>query len=103
MSNCQAGYIESFLDHYKLWNIIEDIECFGNNDKPKGFNIKQIVSRNKLDKAVYVGDIQGDYDSTMEAGINFIHAAYGFGKINTEVPEIKSFDELPYVADDVVG
>lgn len=103
VSNCQAGYIESFLDHYKLWDIIEDIECFGNNDKPKGFNIKQIVSRNKLDKAVYVGDIQGDYDSTMEAGINFIHAAYGFGKINTEVPEIKSFDELPYVADDVLG
>ena len=45
--------------------------------------------------AVYVGDIQGDYDATMEAGIDFIHAAYGFGTINETVERIDKISELP--------
>ncbi len=94
VSNCQAGYIEAFLDYYKLWDMIEDIECFGNNGKPKGENIADLAHRNQLDKAVYVGDIQGDYDATMEAGLPFIHAAYGFGTIKQLVPAIAEFKEL---------
>ena len=31
VSNCQKGYIEAFLDHYDLWELVEDIECYGNN------------------------------------------------------------------------
>ncbi|WP_324341929.1 hypothetical protein [Ruminococcus sp.] len=61
----------------------------------RGDNIALIVSRNGLDKAWYVGDIQGDYDSTMEAGIDFIHAAYGFGTIDHPVPELERFSDLP--------
>ena len=97
VSNCQAGYIEAFLDYYKLWDLIEDIECFGNNGKQKGENITDLYNRNELEKAVYVGDIQGDYDATMEAGLPFIHAAYGFGTINKEVPSISELKELPEV------
>lgn len=97
VSNCQAGYIEAFLDYYKLWDFIEDIECFGNNGKQKGENIADLYNRNELEKAVYVGDIQGDYDATMEAGLPFIHAAYGFGTINQEVPSISELKELPEV------
>ncbi len=41
-----------------------------------------------MDDAVYVGDIQGDYDASMDAGVKFIHAAYGFGTIEDKVPEI---------------
>lgn len=95
VSNCQAGYIEAFLDHYKFHNYFEDIECFGNNGKSKGENIALVVKRNNLDKAYYIGDIQGDYDATMEAGIDFIHAKYGFGVINAIVPELEAFDQLP--------
>ena len=47
---------------------------------------------------MYVGDIQGDYDATMQAGATFIHAKYGFGTINTEVAEIEKFSDLPEVA-----
>ena len=39
-----------------------------------------------MDDAVYVGDIQGDYDASMDAGVKFIHAAYGFGTIEDKVP-----------------
>lgn len=37
---------------------------------------------------MYVGDIQGDYDSSKKAGVKFIHAAYGFGTIDDDVPAI---------------
>ena len=59
VSNCQKGYIEAFLDHYDLWELVEDIECYGNNLRQKGENIRLVVERNRLDEAVYVGDIQG--------------------------------------------
>lgn len=103
VSNCQSGYIEAFLDYYKFHDLIEDIECYGNNNKPKGDNIALIYQRNELEDAVYVGDIQGDYDSSMQAGVKFIHAAYGFGTIRESVPKINSFEELVEVADLVLN
>ena len=48
---------------------------------------------------MYVGDIQGDYDSSKKAGVKFIHAAYGFGTIDDDVPAIRKFSELPRVAE----
>ncbi len=98
VSNCQAGYIEAFLDHYGFWKYFKDIECYGNNLKQKGENIRLLADRNELDEAVYVGDIQGDYDASMQAGVGFIHAAYGFGTIAAEVPAIHSLPELPEAA-----
>lgn len=102
VSNCQSGYIEAFLDYYKLYDLIEDTECYGNNEKSKGENIALLYRRNALDDAVYVGDIQGDYDASMDAGVKFIHAAYGFGTISDTVPEIGTFSELTNVTDQVM-
>lgn len=99
VSNCQAGYIEAFLDYYQFHDLVEDIECYGNNDKPKAENIQLICQRNGIaaEDAVYVGDIQGDYDSSMASGVKFIHAAYGFGTIDAEVVKIDAFSDLPKV------
>ena len=99
VSNCQAGYIEAFLNHYRIpfgnpEDLIEDIECYGNNLHQKDENIRLLAERNKLTQACYVGDIQSDYDATVKAGYPFIHARYGFGTINTDVPFIDSFSEL---------
>lgn len=102
VSNCQSGYIEAFLDYYKFHDLFEDIECFGNNNLQKNENISLIVKRNNLDKAVYIGDIQGDYDSTMKAGLPFIHAAYGFGKINAVVPVITTLSDLPKIIASII-
>ncbi len=95
VSNCQKGYIEAFLEHYGFGKYFDDIECYGNNLKSKGDNIALIAKRNSLDKAFYIGDIQGDYDATMQAGLDFIHAAYGFGSIAQAVPELPEFRQLP--------
>lgn len=94
VSNCQKGYIEAFLDYYHLWDYIEDIECYGNNLLPKWDNIRLVRERNHLDEAVYVGDIEGDYEASCKAGVDFIHAAYGFGTVPAKVPEIGAFTEL---------
>ena len=95
VSNCQSGYIEAFLEHYGFGKYFDDIECYGNNLKGKGENIALLAERNSLDHAYYIGDIQGDYDATMQAGYDFIHAAYGFGTINQTVPELERFSDLP--------
>lgn len=97
VSNCQCGYIEAFLEHYGFGKYIGDIQCFGMNEVPKGENIRLVVERNQLEEAVYVGDIQGDYEASMQAGIGFIHAAYGFGEIADEVPRIQGLAKLPEV------
>ena len=108
VSNCQAGYIESFLTYYKIPygtpdDLVEDIECYGNNFLQKDENIRLIAERNGLAAACYVGDIQSDYDATVKAGFPFIHAKYGFGTINAEVPFINSFEELTKVVPEVLG
>ena len=108
VSNCQAGYIEAFLEYFDIpygtpEDLVEDIECYGNNLLQKDENIKLLAERNGLTEACYVGDIQSDYDATAKAGFPFIHAKYGFGTINTEVPVINSFDELIKVVPEVIG
>lgn len=102
VSNCQKGYIEAFLDYYSMWNLFKDIECYGNNGLKKGQNIAKIVERNDLIEAIYVGDIQGDYDASKEAGVGFIHAKYGFGEIEQTVAEISDISELPIVINDLL-
>ncbi len=102
VSNCQSGYIEAFLEYYGYEKYIEDTECYGNNGLVKGENIRKVAERNHLTKAVYVGDIQGDYDASMQAGVEFIHAGYGFGTVDANVPEIAAFAELPEVVKSVL-
>ena len=31
----------------------------------------------------------------MQAGFDFIHAAYGFGTVDADVPELAQFSDLP--------
>ena len=108
VSNCQAGYVEAFLEYYGIPygspdDLIEDIECYGNNFLQKDENIKLMAERNGLSAACYVGDIQSDYDATVKAGLPFIHARYGFGDIDADVPFINSFDGLINVVPEVIG
>ncbi|WP_139904497.1 HAD family hydrolase [Clostridium thermarum] len=94
VSNCQSGYIELFMKKAGVEKYITDIECFGNTNKSKGNNIKLIIERNKLRDAVYVGDTQGDYEATKFAGIPFIYAKYGFGKVDGYYLAIEDISEL---------
>lgn len=94
VSNCQVGYIETFLEYYGFEKYFTDIESYGRTGREKGENIRLVVDRNSLERAVYIGDTQGDYEASLYAGIPFIHAAYGFGKISGEVPKINSLGDI---------
>lgn len=102
VSNCQKGYIEAFLEHYGFGEYFRDIECYGNTLRGKGFNIRKLIERNGISRAVYVGDTQGDADASKEAGIPFIFASYGFGNVKKEniFRKINSLQELPEVLED---
>ena len=103
VSNCQEGYIEAFLKYHKLGKYFNDTENYGRTGRDKDYNIKLVVERNKLDKAVYVGDIMGDYNSTMKAGLPFIHAAYGFGTVPEGTPRVESIREIPDKVVEIIG
>lgn len=93
VSNCNTEYIPSFLDGHKLHQFFRDWECIGRTGKPKGENIRLIVERNGLQRPVYVGDTVLDQEAAAQAGVPFLHAAYGFGKV-AGAPELASPQDL---------
>lgn len=102
VSNCQTGYIELFLNS-RGPACIADHECAGRTGRPKGENIRLVMERNGIERAIYVGDTQGDLDAADLAGIPFVHAAYGFGRVDRPTPAIRGLDELPAVAAWLLG
>ncbi|PFA67156.1 HAD family hydrolase [Bacillus sp. AFS015802] len=94
VSNCQDGYIESFYAFHGLDKHFIDYENPGRTGLSKSENIKLIMERNNLKKAVYVGDTEGDQKAAKDAGIPFVYAAYGFGQAGTYEYKIESFEEL---------
>lgn len=102
VSNCQEGYIEAFLDFYKIHNYFVDYENAGRTKLSKDKNIKLVVERNKLDKVLYLGDTEGDYNAAKLAGVPFVHAKYGFGTIKDETYFINSFEEIKDVAHEIL-
>jgi len=97
VSNCQQGYIESFIKAHRMEKCFDDIECWGNNLLPKGENNKLIMKRNNVTKAVYVGDTAGDEESARVAGIPFVYASYGFGEAKAPDYILPEFARLPEV------
>ncbi|TXK37877.1 HAD family hydrolase [Pontibacter qinzhouensis] len=94
VSNCQMGYIESFLEHSKLHDLIEGHQCYGTKSLQKSENIKEIVARHQLANPVYVGDTLGDYEASKKAGVPFIYASYGFGDVPGYDARIDSIPDL---------
>ncbi len=104
VSNCQDGYIQTFfICNPQLKKYFSDFECPGRTGKGKGENIRLVFERNNLDKAIYVGDTQGDCDASDFAGVPFVHAAYGFGSINREVPRATEFRQITEIAEQLLG
>lgn len=94
VSNCEEGYIETFLKASGLSSYFTDFECPGNSGLLKGDNNKLVIERNHLTSPVYLGDTQGDADAAAYAGIPFIFAKYGFGSVKEYKYCIAQFSEL---------
>ena len=98
VSNCQSGYLNAFLTHYKLKDVFTDYECAGSSPLSKGENIRLLFERNRFEKAIYVGDTKSDENAAKEAGLPFVYASYGFGEVDSYVAKINSFEEIKEVA-----
>ena len=79
VSNSQRGYPDLCIEKLGLTELIEGHLCFGDTGKTKGETIRILMEKYHISSAAYIGDTQGDYEATVDAGIDFIWAAYGFG------------------------
>ena len=95
VSNCGLGYIEAFFSGNRTGPYFDDYENAARTGLSKGQNIRLVMERNGVERAVYLGDTQGDREAAREAGVPFIHAAYGFGQVSSPEAAIRSIRELP--------
>jgi phosphoglycolate phosphatase len=94
VSNCHNGYIEIFMKAHKLSQYFTDFECSGRTGLSKGENNRMVIERNNLRSPVFVGDTAIDRQSAIDAGIPFILARYGFGKVDSYDAAIDSIEQL---------
>ncbi len=98
VSNCQAGYIEVFLESTGLGHLFADHLCPGDTGLDKAGNLSRIVEKHHLLSPCYVGDTMGDYRSCLQAGVPFIFASYGFGSVPEAQMRIKEPADLLHAA-----
>lgn len=79
VSNSQSGYPQLCIRKMGLGELIEGHLCHGDTGLSKGKTILQLMEKHGVKKPLYIGDTQGDYEATLEAGVDFAWAAYGFG------------------------
>lgn len=94
VSNCQAGYIETFLAASGFDRMFHDFECWGNTRRPKAENLAEVIRRNALKNPVMVGDTEGDLTAARSCGIPFLHVTYGYGKVLSCDKSFDSFADL---------
>lgn len=97
VSNCQDGYVQAFLHAHHLEELFLDFEMSGRTGMEKGPNIRLLLERNRIDRAVYVGDTGHDEEASRFAGIAFLWASYGFGRADNPDGIIGSIRELPEI------
>ena len=94
VSNSQRGYPDLCIEKLGLDEDIRGHLCFGDTGTSKGKTIRALMERYHIENCAYVGDTQGDYEATLEAGIPFIWAAYGFGTPAGFDARIDAFSDL---------
>jgi phosphoglycolate phosphatase len=94
VSNCQAGYIEAFLDAYHLSALFIDFRSSEVSGRTKAENIRDLVQRYALRSPVYIGDTQLDAEAAALAEVPFIYASYGFETVTGADYTITGFADL---------
>ena len=90
----QAGYPDLCIEKLGLQEYVSGWMCFGDTGTSKGKTIRTLMAKYGIEDAVYIGDTQGDYEATLEAGIPFIWAAYGFGNPAGYDARIEKIEDL---------
>jgi phosphoglycolate phosphatase len=94
VSNCQAGYIEVFLETSGLASLFADFECWGNTGRTKAENLRLLMQRNQLRSPLFVGDTPGDQQAAAACEVRFAHVSYGFGACEGALIHADSFTDL---------
>ena len=94
VSNSEQGYPELCMEKLGLTPYISGHLCYGDTHTPKGQTIRKLMETYDIKSAAYIGDTQGDYEATLEAGIPFLFAAYGFGQPEGWTAKIEKISDL---------
>ena len=94
VSNSQAGYPQTTMEKLGITHLIEGHLCFGDTGTDKGTTIRILMERHGIQSAVYIGDTQGDFEASRNAGIPFVWAGFGFGVPESYAYKADSFSEL---------
>ncbi len=97
VSNSECGYPELLMDKLGLHQVFRAHLCHGDTHLPKGDTIRILMERQGIEKAIYIGDTQGDCDACRAAGIPFIFCRYGFGSPDSFDAAIDDIRDLPRV------
>lgn len=97
-SNCQAGYIETFLWTTNLGKYFDDFICYDDLGRTKDFNVQNLIQNHFL-SPVLVGDTKNDESAAQTNDIPFIWAKYGFGAENPPYRVYQSIMELAELPD----
>ena len=103
VSNCQTGYVKAFLTASGASGLFVDYEEWERTGLAKGENIRLVMERNHYAKGVYIGDTKKDQEAALLARIPFIHAAYGFGSVESADGVIHSLSDLPALVSKMIG
>ncbi|MCI2069427.1 MAG: HAD family hydrolase [Bacilli bacterium] len=95
ISNSDKGYVENYLQACHMGKYFKDHVCVGDTGLVKWQNILYMKNKEHVSDVIYIGDTLKDKTEAEKAGVKFIHAAYGFGKIADDPYKINSLTELP--------
>ena len=94
VSNCMEDYAQAFFHAHGLGDLFDDHETAGRTGLGKAENIRLLLQRNQIKKAVYIGDTAKDMAAAREAGIPFLYASWGFQGLHDVQPRVARFSEL---------
>lgn len=94
ISNCTEDYALSFLHAHGLEGLFDDHETAGRTGLDKEQNIRLVLERNKIRRAVYIGDTAKDPAAAEAAHIPFIYADWGFGDLDDYQPSSAAFSKI---------
>lgn len=94
VSNCPTWYLEEFFRVTALRGCFAGWDCHGRSGIPKSGMLRELAAVHRLERAVYVGDTQGDWEAATQAGMDFALVRYGFGRLGGVPLSFSAFDEL---------
>ena len=94
VTNNVDSYAKLLIDKGNLSEYFADYIGALSYNISKGEAIKMMLERNNVTRACYIGDIKKDMVASSEAGVDFIHAKYGFGKDLINDVSIDNIGEL---------